>query len=516
MKITSEFLFKLIFELSKKDTLSFIKELEFNKQEECLELFQKIVLEFEKNSNVNFSKIEGQLKQNLSPKILKYYRVNKSKLKKDLLDFLNKKHLEIDNRFLLRGQIHTGVTLAELGHNLEGLKLIEEAIVEAKKNEFFEEILFALEKLRRYKPEIRSKSTTALAFNNEFKHYQNILNNLNDYINLSFYIFSFQQDFSSNLNTIHTLKNHELLIDENKALSLSAKKFYYLGRLDILNALKEYDEMFDIVIEAVAYAEKANQENEIFATTLISMYERLEYVSTHLQKYDISIKAIESMENFVVPAMYERSLIFYRLMNVSPKVKRLHIYSTTENEKLFPYCLELEKDLKKLKIGTIDSRGIYYNILFNYTVKLSRHKEACILGKEYVKFAIDNVDGINPLNNQTIQSFLCYMISAYVNYTEDTFEYLFEYLFKKKNAILFVGEDAPFSYVFKLYNVFMKAFKDDFYSEEVLTQYYDIWKEFPNFLPKANCIPKAVFKKEYKEEVVKSISVKYDAVKFEC
>lgn len=516
MKISSQFLFKLIFELSKKDAQSFVKELEFSKQEECLELFQNIFLEFDKTSNVNFTKFEAKLKLNLSPKILKYYRVNKSKLKKDLLEFLNKKHVEIDNRYLIREQIHTGVSLAELGHNAEGVKLIEEAKEEAIKNEFFEEVLFALEKMRRYKSQIRSKSASALAFNNEFKYYQNVLNNLNDYINLSFYIFSFQHDFSADLKLIADLKNHELLTDESKALSLTAKRFYYLGRLDILNALKEHEAMFDIVLAAVDYAEKANLENEIFASTLILMYGRLEFVATHLKKYDVSMKAIEAMENFDVPAIYERSLIFYRLMNVAPKIKRLHIYSITENEKLFPYCLELEKDLKKLKIGIEDSRGIYYKILFNYTVKLSKHKEACLLGKEYVKFVIENADSINPLNNFTIQSFLCYMTSAYVNYTEDTFEYVFEYLFKKKNAKLFVGENAPFSYVFKLYNVFIKAFKEGFYSEEVLVEYYDIWKEFPEFLPKANCIPRAVFEKDYKEDLVKAVSVKYETVKFEC
>lgn len=516
MKISSQFLFKLIFELSKKDAQSFVKELEFFKQEECLELFQKIVLEFDKTSNINFSKFEDKLKLNLNPKVLKYYRVNKSKLKKDLLEFLNKKHLEIDNRFLIRGQIHTGVSLAELGHNAEGLELIVEAKDEAIKNEFFEEVLFALEKIRRYKSQIRSKSTSALEFNNEFKYYQNVLNNLNDYINLSFYIFSFQNDFSANLKTIESLKNHELLEDESKALSLTAKRFYYLGRLDILNALKEYNAMFDIVLEAVEYAEKANKENDIFANILLLMYERLEFVSTRLEKYDTSIKAIEAMENFVVPAIYERSLLFYRVMNVMTKIKRLHIYSYTNDEKLFSYCKEVEKDLKKLKIGVVDSHTIYYNLLFNYTVKLAKHQETCILGKEYVKYVIDNIESINPLNNFTIQSFLCYMISAYVNYTEETFEYVFEFLFKKKYSKLFIGENAPFFYLSKLYNVFIKAFKDGFYSEEVLVEYYDIWKDFPNFLPKANCIPKAVFEKDYKEEVVKAVSVHYETVKFEC
>lgn len=516
MKHSSQFLFKLIFGLSKKDIKSFLKILEFNNQADCIDLFKSIITEKEKSSNLNYLKIEKELKENLSPKLKKYYRVNKSKLKKELFDYLNKMNLEKDSRFLIREQIHTGVALAELGHNKEGLNIIQEAKEEAIKDEMFEEVLFALDKIRTYKLELRRNSKSALAFNDEFNQYQKILNNLNDYIALSFYIYSFQNDFSADIKKIENLRKNDLLQAESNALSIKAKKFYYLGRLDVLNALKQYDDMLDIILEAVDYAEEARRQNENFANTLLLMYERLQYVSTQLERYDISLKAISLMENFDVPKIYENNLFFYKLTKVVPKIKRLNIYSVTGNENLFSYCKEIENNFQELNMGAVYSENIYYKLLFNYTVKLSKHQDACILGKKYVKHVLENIDKVNPLNNFTIQSFLCYFLSAYVNHTEETFEYLFEYLFKKKNAKYFAEKNAPFFYVYQLYNVFLESYKYGFYSKEVLSTYYDIWSKYPDFLVKANCIPKTVLVKKYNKDMVESVSAKFSKVKFEC
>ena len=66
MNISSQFLFKLIFDLSKKDATSFLKAMRHTEMEDCIELFEKITASYNKNSSKTISKFEKDLKQNLS------------------------------------------------------------------------------------------------------------------------------------------------------------------------------------------------------------------------------------------------------------------------------------------------------------------------------------------------------------------------------------------------------------------------------------------------------------------
>jgi hypothetical protein len=92
---------------------------------------------------------------------------------------------------------------------------------------------------------------------------------------------------------------------------------------------------------------------------------------------------------------------------------------------------------------------------------------------------------------------------------------VFEHLFKKKNSRYFAENDAPFHYVFKLYKIFLKAFTQTFYSEELLTEYFNIWGKLPDFLPKANNIPKLVLHESYDKNLVESVTSKYKDINFE-
>ena len=515
MNITSQFLFKLIFELSKKDAADFVIKLNSNGLEDCLELFEKIISNYEGDSTKNITKFEKDLKEKLSLGVEKYYRVKKSKLKKELLLFIKDKNLAKDLRYTIREKIDTAVALAELNYSHEGLSMLTEAKEEAIKEEFFEEVLYALEKERNYNFRLRTNNQAALAFNNEFSHYQNLLQNANQFISLSLYIFSFQGDFGANKSLISELKQNELLSDEKNALSLVAKKFFYLSWLDIYNVERDYQSMYELVQRAVSFAEYAASINDLYSRTLLLMYSRLEFTANNLQKYDESLKAIELIENFEVPKMYENNSFFNRMLNISVKISRLNNYASTSNPKLFSYCKEVETYLDQTKMAVQDKSQIYYTLIFNVTVKLQAHKESCNLGRKFINHVLVNINQINPSANQTIQCFLCYFLSAYISYTEDTFEYIFEHLFKKKNSKYFSDHGAPFHYVYKLYQLFLKAFNKEFYSEEILSEYFDIWGNFPDFLPKANSIPKTVLHKKYNKKLVKSVTAKYENVKFE-
>lgn len=515
MNISSQFLFKLVFELSKKDVADFSVKLKYSGREDCLEIFEKIISSYDGDSNKNIPKFEKNLKQNLSADTKKYYRVKKSKLKKELLLFIKDKNIAKDLRYPIREKIDIGVALAEFNYANEGLLMITEAKEEAKKEEFFEEVLYALEKERSYDFKIRKNIQEALAHNNEMEHYLNLLQNANQYVALSLYLFSFQGDYGANKEVIAELKRSELLSDEKNALSLVAKKFFYLSWLDIYNVEQDYESMYQLVPKAVAFAAHAASINEIYSRTLLLMYGRLEFSADKLDKHDESLKLIELIENFDVPKIYENNSFFNRMMNISVKIRRINNYSKTGNPKLKAYCKEIETYLDQTKISDQDRSHILYNLIFNFTVKIQDHKHACVLGKKFVNHVIANFNQTNPYNNQTIQSFLCYFLSAYVCYTEDTFEYIFEYLFKKKNSKYFVPSDAPFHYVFKLYKIFLKAFNEPFYSEELLSEYFGLWEKFPEFLPKANNIPKLVLQEKYNKKLVEQVTAKYDKVKFE-
>lgn len=513
MKLNNLIVFQLVENLTKKDKEKFINKLENDNLLNSKDLFNSIVQLLEKG--VSVSDIESYLKTVLSKKLIKNYRANKSTLKKEIISFM-KDNLSLDMSQIIRDSIYEGKTLIQHHFLNEGLEIIENAKEKAIQEEAFEEVVFALNMLRQFDFSYRKNHKLAFKLNQEILKYQKLANNYSELMSLSFFIYSFQADVSVKSSTIEKMKDYTILSNENNALSLKAKKFYFLCWLDIYNALKDYKNMRLILEDAIIYAEKACKEKEVYSLTLLGFYERLEYVTYQLELYDESLEALDKIENFEVPKAYKDSLYVSRMTKILVKKKRVTTYGEIKHKELYPYCMELIGFLKNTKMNPTDKQGFYYSLFFILTTKLDKPKVVCSLFKDFIKYFNKNAENINPNDTQIIQVFLCYFISSYKLHNKEAFSIIAKKLYKNKNAKLFKSENAKFAYVFKLNEVFLKAYDIGFFEKETLKSYFSIWESIPDFLPKANCIPKTALASEYNESNIVSIKSTYKEKVFIC
>lgn len=514
MKSNTQLLFNLILGLSKKDRLIFSKKLVYENLNNCSDLFKEILKLIDINNTVE--ELEGKLKINLTAKLKKYYRITKSNLKKELINFLNENNSSCDINCMLRNSINEGVTLIKLNYFNEGLKLINETKQKAIDEECFEEVVYALEKLRQFDFSYRNNFKLASKLNEEILHYHHLINNINELMSLSFYIFSFQGDLSVKKEQVFAIMDYDIISNENKALSLKAKKFYFLCWLDIYNTLKDYERMYAKLEDAIVYAKNAFEENVKYCLTLLLMYERLEFVSYNLKKYDKALETIAIIEEFKIPPEYKNNNFIYRLKNLNIRRKKTTIYGATNDKRHYASIKDNILFMKETKMSVSELQMFYYVSFFDLTVKLQKHKDVCLLFKDYLKFFIKNKEELNSSSNQLIQIFLCYYLCAFKLYSQASFIYINKELLKTKYNNLFKNEDAPYLYVNKLFNVFLKSYENGFFQLDILEEYFGIWKEFPHFLPKANCIPKNALAQEYNEDVFGKIMEQYEDVVFEC
>lgn len=514
MKSKPNILFELILNLSKKEKIEFIKKLEFKNLQDLRDMFLEVNKLFD--TEVGIEKIEDSLKKNLSSRLIKYYRINKSNLKKELISFISEQNNSCDIKCMLRNSINEGATLIKLRYFEEGLKLINTTKQKAIKEESFEVVIYALENIRNFDFSYRKNHKLAFKLNQELLHYHKLMNNLNELVSLSFYIYSFQNDLSIEEDKIYEIINYDILKSESNALSLKAKKFFYLSWLDIYNFLKDYDKMYQVLREAIIYAKNAYAENEKYCLSLLLMYERLEFTLYNLKRYDEALETITIIENFKPPNIYANNAFVIKLKTLDIKLKKLLIYATTNNKLLKPYCFTIITLIKKTKMDPNDKLNFYYSAFFTLTTNLKDFKETSILFKRFFKFFIKNIDSFNPNNTQVIQIFLCYYVSAYKLYNLDSFIFVNETLFKKKYDYLFKTKEAEFYYVSKLYNIFLKSYEEGFFNIGILEEYYSIWGKFPSFFPRASCIPKKALSDEYNNKQFEKITAKYEKVSFEC